>query len=136
MQAQDYNEDERRVMTIVEDAEHIVCMTEQTGCGNSSNAVSDTSGSGVPAQQEKDETAEKNNPQQKQSVSQRFVCAASFINRGGAGSLSYYKPWGNVVLFYAPCDPNGSLYELGTIISGKDDIDKLKGSITISVYEK
>ena len=54
----------------------------------------------------------------------------------GKGTLAYYAPWGDVVMFYAPCDPNGSLYELGTIISGKDDIEKLNGPITVSVYEE
>ena len=39
-------------------------------------------------------------------------------------------------MFYAPCDPNSSLYELGTILSGKEDIDKLNGTITISVYKE
>ena len=58
------------------------------------------------------------------------------LSGGETGSLSYYEPWGDVVMFYAPCDPNGSLYELGTILSGKEDIDKLNGSITISIYEE
>ena len=35
------------------------------------------------------------------------------LSGGEPGSLSYYEPWGDVVLFYAPCAPNGSLYELG-----------------------
>lgn len=39
-------------------------------------------------------------------------------------------------MFYAPCDPNSSLYELGTILSGKEDIDKLNGIITISAYKE
>lgn len=180
----------RKVIFIVA----IFLLVGMTGCGNSSNAVSDTSGSGVPAQQEKDETAVKNNPQQKQPESgpedrkengamkisiksaeyeiiyelnnspsakdlyaqlplstevepfsnnemtfyppQKLDTSSTPLSGGEAGSLSYYEPWGDVVMFYAPCDPNGSLYELGTIISGKDDIEKLNGPITVSVYEE
>lgn len=56
------------------------------------------------------------------------------LSSGEVGSLSYYSPWGDVVMFYAPCDPNGSLYELGTVISGKEDIEKLGGTVTVSAY--
>ncbi len=67
---------------------------------------------------------------------QKLDTSGTPLSGGETGSLSYYEPWGDVVMFYAPCDPNGSLYELGTILSGKEDIDKLNGSITISVYEE
>lgn len=67
---------------------------------------------------------------------QKLDTSGAPLSGGEAGSLSYYEPWGDVVMFYAPCDPNGNLYELGTILSGKEDIDKLNGSITISIYEE
>lgn len=54
------------------------------------------------------------------------------LSGGEAGSLSYYVPWGDVVMFYAPCSPNSNLYELGTVVSGKEDISKLTGNITIT----
>lgn len=57
------------------------------------------------------------------------------LSGGETGSLSYYAPWGDVVMFYAPCEPNGSLYELGTVISGGSDIEKITGNITVSVCE-
>lgn len=57
------------------------------------------------------------------------------LSGGETGSLSYYVPWGDVVMFYAPCTPNNSLYELGKIVSGKENIEKLTGEITISTYE-
>ena len=57
------------------------------------------------------------------------------LSGGEAGSLSYYAPWGDVVMFYAPCTPNNSLYELGDVVSGKENIEKLAGEITVSVYE-
>ncbi|MDO4567147.1 MAG: cyclophilin-like fold protein [Oscillospiraceae bacterium] len=56
------------------------------------------------------------------------------LSGGEIGSLSYYAPWGDVVMFYAPCSPNGSLYELGTAVSGTGDIAKLSGTITIAAY--
>lgn len=50
------------------------------------------------------------------------------LSGGKAGSLSYYAPWGDVVMFYAPCTPNNSLYELGNVVSGKENIEKLAAS--------
>lgn len=54
------------------------------------------------------------------------------LSDGDAGSLAYYSPWGDVVMFYAPCNPNGSLYGLGTVVSGGEDINKLSGTIEVS----
>ncbi len=47
------------------------------------------------------------------------------------GTLAYYAPWGNVVMFYDAYSPNGDLYELGQIVSGLDDISSLKGRLRI-----
>lgn len=52
-------------------------------------------------------------------------------SNGKAGSLSYYEPWGNVVMFYAPCHPNASLYELGSVVSGVENISMLSGAVTV-----
>lgn len=49
---------------------------------------------------------------------------------GEPGSLSYYEPWGDVVMFYASCTPNNSLYELGKAVSGAEHIENLSGTIT------
>lgn len=57
------------------------------------------------------------------------------LSGGETGSLSYYSPWGDVVMFYAPCDPNGSLYELGTVISGRENIEKLGGTIEVTACD-
>lgn len=57
------------------------------------------------------------------------------LSLGEPGSLSYYAPWGDVVMFYAPCTPNGSLYELGTAVSGAENISGLKGTITVSAVD-
>ena len=58
------------------------------------------------------------------------------LSGGETGSLSYYEPWGDVVMFYAPCAPNSSLYELGTAILGEEFIENLSGAITVSPYEE
>ena len=54
---------------------------------------------------------------------------------GEPGSLSYYEPWGDVVMFYASCTPNNSLYELGKAVSGAEHIENLSGTITVSAVE-
>lgn len=50
---------------------------------------------------------------------------------GGAGVLAYYEPWGDVVLFYDDFSMNGSLYALGQIASGSEQIRELTGTVTI-----
>lgn len=57
------------------------------------------------------------------------------LSSGEPGSLSYYEPWGDVVMFYASCPPNNSLYELGTAVSGAEHIASLRGTITVSAVE-
>ncbi len=53
------------------------------------------------------------------------------IAEGGAGTLAYYRPWGNVVMFYGPFSSNGSLYGLGKAIEGENLISSLSGTIEI-----
>lgn len=55
---------------------------------------------------------------------------------GRKGSLAYYAPWGDVVMFYDSASSASGLYELGTVVSGQDDISELSGRITISKAEK
>ena len=52
-----------------------------------------------------------------------------------AGTLAYYAPWGDVVMFYDAYDANGSLYQLGQAVSGAEEISGLSGSITIQPME-
>ena len=58
------------------------------------------------------------------------------LSKGETGSLSYYEPWGDVVMFYAPCTPNHSLYELGAAVSGAEHIRNLSGTITVSAVNE
>lgn len=50
---------------------------------------------------------------------------------GGAGTLAYYAPWGDVVLFYDEYSANSSLYELGRIGSGGELVSGFSGEITV-----
>jgi len=54
------------------------------------------------------------------------------LAEGGAGSLAYYKPWDDVVLFYGSFNGSSSLFELGKIVSGVENINKLSGTVTIT----
>lgn len=54
---------------------------------------------------------------------------------GGAGTLAYYAPWGDVVLFYDEYSGNPSLYELGRIVSGGELVSGFSGEITVEVVE-
>ena len=54
------------------------------------------------------------------------------LAEGGAGILDYYAPWGDVVLFYGPFGVNGSLFELGKIVSGAENIENLSGTVTVT----
>lgn len=53
------------------------------------------------------------------------------IAKGGAGTLAYYRPWGNVVMFYGPFSSNGSLYGLGKAAEGEEIITTLSGMLRI-----
>ena len=48
------------------------------------------------------------------------------------GTLAYYEPWGDVVMFFDTYRSNSALYELGHVTSGGDAISNLSGAITIT----
>lgn len=54
------------------------------------------------------------------------------LAKGSSGTLAYYAPWGDVVLFYGAFDGAGGLYELGEAVSGADRIESLSGEIQIN----
>jgi len=47
------------------------------------------------------------------------------------GSLAYYAPWGDVVMFYQDFGTAAGLYALGHAISGGEHIRELRGTISI-----
>ncbi len=55
---------------------------------------------------------------------------------GGAGTLAYYAPWGDVVMFYGDYNANSSLYELGEAVSGAGQISQMSGSIEVAPLEE
>ena len=48
-----------------------------------------------------------------------------------SGTLAYYAPWGDVVMFYKDFGSAGGLYELGHAIAGSDHIPAMSGTIQI-----
>jgi hypothetical protein len=47
------------------------------------------------------------------------------------GSLTYYAPWGDVVMFYDNFGSATGLYELGYAVSGSEHINGMSGTILI-----
>ena len=54
------------------------------------------------------------------------------LAQAGAGTLAYYAPWGDVVMFYGDYNQNSSLYELGQIVSGGELVSQMSGTITVT----
>lgn len=52
---------------------------------------------------------------------------------GEVGTLAYYAPWADVVMFFGSYSPNSNLYELGQAVSGSEQIQSLEGTITIEL---
>lgn len=50
----------------------------------------------------------------------------------GAGTLAYYEPWGDVVMFYDDFRAAGGLYELGRAVSGEELIESMSGTLEIT----
>lgn len=48
------------------------------------------------------------------------------------GTLAYYAPWGDVVMFYKDFGSAGGLYELGEAVDGKEYISEMSGTINIT----
>lgn len=49
------------------------------------------------------------------------------------GTLAYYAPWGDVVMFYENYNGANGLYELGSCIKGCEHIKELNGEINIRI---
>lgn len=48
-----------------------------------------------------------------------------------AGTLAYYAPWGDVVMFYGDFGSANGLYELGQAVSGIEHIKEMTGNLRI-----
>ena len=53
------------------------------------------------------------------------------LSNAQSGTLAYYAPWGDVVLFYDSFGSASGLYELGNVISGGEHIKNISGTIQI-----
>lgn len=51
------------------------------------------------------------------------------------GTLAYYAPWENVVIFYEDFGKGSELYMLGEVISGKEYIENMSGTIEITIVD-
>ena len=52
----------------------------------------------------------------------------------GPGTLAYYAPWGDVVMFYGDYSADEGLYELGQVVSGAGVIADLTGTLELAKY--
>ncbi len=52
-----------------------------------------------------------------------------------AGTLGYFAPWGDVVMYYDDFGSYSGLYELGSAVSGEEYISSLSGTVTITQIE-
>ena len=48
------------------------------------------------------------------------------------GTLAYFSPWGDVVMYYGAASQYPGLYLLGEAVEGADNIGKLSGRIEIT----
>lgn len=66
---------------------------------------------------------------------QELDTSDSPLAQAGAGTLAYYEPWGDVVLFYGAYNENPSLFELGQVVSGGELVSEMSGTITVERLE-
>ena len=53
-----------------------------------------------------------------------------------AGTLAYFSPWDDVVMFYGPQSKYPGLYILGEAVEGADNIRNLSGKIEITKVDE
>ena len=53
-----------------------------------------------------------------------------------AGTLAYFSPWGNAVMYYGPAPRYPGLYILGRAVSGAEHIQNLSGTIELRRAEE
>lgn len=57
------------------------------------------------------------------------------LKNGGIGTLGYFAPWNNVVMYYGSCEAYDGLYILGEVIKGGEYIKNLSGTLHIEKIE-
>ena len=55
---------------------------------------------------------------------------------GKKGELSYYAPWGDVFMLYKDFYAGDEMHRLGINVSGIENIEPMKGGITVEKYSE
>jgi len=50
---------------------------------------------------------------------------------GGSGTIAYYAPWGDVVMYYDSFEAASGLHELGKVASGSEYIENMSGTVIL-----
>lgn len=58
--------------------------------------------------------------------------ATPLVAEAQAGTLAYYAPWGDVVMFYKTFGSAAGLYQLGEAVSGAEHIPRMSGSLRLT----
>lgn len=53
------------------------------------------------------------------------------LEKGNTGTLGYFSPWDNVIMYYGQCSFYSGLYILGQATKGNEYIKEISGKITI-----
>ncbi|MDD2700810.1 MAG: cyclophilin-like fold protein [Sideroxydans sp.] len=67
---------------------------------------------------------------------QKLATARTPLADAKAGTLAYYAPWGDVVMFFKDFGSAAGLYELGHAVSGAEHIRQLSGTIRIEQLDQ
>lgn len=57
------------------------------------------------------------------------TASTPLVKSASVGTLAYYAPWGNVVMFYGSFGSAAGLYELGRAVQGGEHIRNLSGAL-------
>lgn len=57
------------------------------------------------------------------------------LKNGGVGTLGYFAPWDNVVMYFGNCEAHKGLYILGEAIEGGENIKDLLGTLHVEKIE-
>ena len=66
-------------------------------------------------------------------LSKKLSISNTSMANSKKGTLAYYEPWGNVVMFYRDFGKASGLYELGKCMEGCEFIENLQGLINIKI---
>lgn len=65
----------------------------------------------------------------------KLTTAGTPLADARTGTLAYYAPWGDVVIFYKDFGTASGLYELGHAVSGMEHIKDLSGMIKVEIAD-